>query len=192
MGRLAAHLDPQGEHALRLHPDVEVGRLAGDREVADVALFDEVVGAPRLRLVGLLVRDAEEVHPHRRLAGELTHREHHAGEPALHVVGAAAVEAVAVEPGLVLALEAGDHVEVTVEDDRGAALPSHGRGDHGEAVVRPVLDFDVIRLEPALHEPGGRPDAVQGRGVVRDEPLGEGLLLHRREDIGGIGLGRHR
>ena len=41
----AAHLDAHREHALGLDADVQVGRLAGDREVADVALLDEVVGA---------------------------------------------------------------------------------------------------------------------------------------------------
>ena len=45
---LAAHLDAQREHALGLDADVQVGGLAGDREVADVALFDEVVGAARV------------------------------------------------------------------------------------------------------------------------------------------------
>jgi hypothetical protein len=43
---------------------VHVGRLAGDGEIADVALLDEVVGAALLDLLGLLVRDADEVHAH--------------------------------------------------------------------------------------------------------------------------------
>ena len=34
VGGRAAHLEPHREHALRLHADVQVGRLAGDREVA--------------------------------------------------------------------------------------------------------------------------------------------------------------
>src|SRR5437764_2393173 len=57
----AAHLYADGEDALRLYADSEVGRLAGDREVAQVALRHDVVRPAVLRLVRLLVRHAHEV-----------------------------------------------------------------------------------------------------------------------------------
>jgi hypothetical protein len=65
-----------------------------------------------------------------------------------------------------------------VEDDRGAGLGPDGGGDHREVVVLAVLDRDVVRFEPALHEAGARTDAVELRGVVRDEALGQGAFLH--------------
>ena len=95
-------LDPHREHALGLDADVQVGGLAGDREVADVALLDEVVGAALLDLLGLLVGDADEVHAHALLRGQVVERAHHRREAALHVVGAAAVEAVALDARLEL------------------------------------------------------------------------------------------
>src|SRR3954447_22001987 len=57
----ARHLDAHRQHALRLDADVKVGGLPCDREVPGVALGDEVVRAAVVRLVGFLVRDAEEV-----------------------------------------------------------------------------------------------------------------------------------
>jgi hypothetical protein len=50
-----------------------------------------------------------------------------------------------------------------------------------------VLGLDVARLEPALDEAGGCLDALEGGRVVGDEPLGERLLVHAREDNGDIG-----
>src|SRR4029450_13789698 len=63
--RRAGHLDAHREHALRLNADVEVRGLAGDREVADVALPHEVVRAAILDLLGLLLRHARQVAAHR-------------------------------------------------------------------------------------------------------------------------------
>ena len=51
---------PDREHALGLDPDVHVGGLAGDREVADEALLDELVRAALDLLLGLLVGDDPE------------------------------------------------------------------------------------------------------------------------------------
>ena len=61
-----ADLEPQRQHALGLDPDVQVGRLAGDREVADEAAVDQVVAAALGLLLGLLVADDPEPHPHPR------------------------------------------------------------------------------------------------------------------------------
>ena len=78
---------------------MHVGRLAGDREVAEVALLDQVVRPALLELLGLLVGHAHEVHAHAVLGGEVVQRQHHPGEPTLHVVGATPEQAVAVEAG---------------------------------------------------------------------------------------------
>ena len=40
MSGTAGDLDPHRQHALRLDPDVHVGRLTGDREVTRVAAID--------------------------------------------------------------------------------------------------------------------------------------------------------
>jgi hypothetical protein len=178
VGGLAGDLEPHREHALRLHPDPQVRRLAGDREVARVALFDDVVRPPRERLVRLLVRHADEVHAHVRLGGQVADRAHHPREPALHVVGAAADQPVAVDARLELLGAAGDHVEVAVEDDRDALGRADRGGEHRQAVVGLAAHLDVVRLEPSLDEAGRGPRPVELGGVVGDEALGEGAFLH--------------
>ena len=45
MGRRPPHLEPQRQHPLGLDPDVQIGRLAGDREVADEPALDQSVAA---------------------------------------------------------------------------------------------------------------------------------------------------
>src|SRR5215218_26124 len=179
----AVNLDPHREHALRLDADVEVGRLAGDREVTDVALLDDVVrGALALLLVGLLVRHADEVDLDGVLAGEPAGGGHHRREAALHVVGAAPVEAVAVDARLELLRVAGDDVDVAVQDHRRAFLRSHGRREHGPSVVQLAGHLDVVRLEPPLGEGRGSVHALEGRRVVGDQALGEGALVHPGQD----------
>ena len=64
VGGDAAHLQPQRQHPLGLDPDVQVGRLAGDREVADEAAVDQMVAAALDLLLGLLVADDPQPHPH--------------------------------------------------------------------------------------------------------------------------------
>ena len=53
------------QHALGLDADVQVGRLAGEREVGPQALGDERVGGSPCHVVGLLVGHAHEPHAHR-------------------------------------------------------------------------------------------------------------------------------
>jgi len=60
VGGRPPHLQAQRQHPLRLDPDVQIGRLAGDREVAGEAAVDEVVGAALGLLLGLLVADDPE------------------------------------------------------------------------------------------------------------------------------------
>ena len=90
MGGLAGDLEAHGKHALGLNAYAQVGGLSGDREVTHVALFDEVVGAPVVLLLGLLVGDAHEVHTDGVLRGQVAGGAHHRRQAALHVVGAAA------------------------------------------------------------------------------------------------------
>ena len=156
----ARHLEPHRQHALRLHADVQVGRLAGDREVAGVAVLDQELGAAVDLLLGLLVRDDREDDAHARLVAQLLERAHHRRERALHVVGAAAVEPVALDPRRELLLPGGDDVEVAVQDDRRAVLRARPPPPAPAARGLELLDRDVARLEPALYEPGGPPDAV--------------------------------
>jgi O-antigen/teichoic acid export membrane protein len=122
------------------------------------------------------------VQPNAVLLGQLADRAHHRREAALHVVCAAPVQAVALDPRHELLGPAGDDVDVSVEDHGGALGRADGRRQHRHAVVDPVLDVDLARLEPTLHESGSRVDALRSGGVVGDQPLGEGPFLHAGED----------
>ena len=94
------------EHALRLDADVQLGRLAGDREVGAAELLaDEPVRRAVLDVLGLLVRDADEAHAHGVLRGGVVDGAHHRRERALHVVGAAPDQPVALDTRLELLLE---------------------------------------------------------------------------------------
>jgi len=158
----AVHLDAQGEHALGLDADAQVGRLAGDREVAHVALRHNVVRAAVEWLIRLLVGYADEVDPDGGLGGELPDGAHHRREAALHVVGAAADQAVAVDARLELAGPPGHDVDVAVEDDRRTVRGADRGGEDRQAAGRDVLHVDLVRLQPALDEAGGRLDPVDG------------------------------
>ena len=181
--RLAADLDPQRQHALGLDADVQVGRLPGDREIARVALFDQVVGAPLGRRVGLLVGrrrrsarargSARPARPPRtssrpgrpscrRRRARTGGRRRCAGRTAPGVPGTTSTWP----------------WKITV----GPVGRADGGSQHRHAVVDAVLDVDVARLEPALDEAGGRLDALHGGGVVGDQPLAECTFLHPRED----------
>ena len=114
-------LDAAREHALGLDADVQVGRLAGDREVAAEAALARVVGRARVDVLGLLVGRAQEAHAHAVLLGEVAQRAHHRRQAALHVVGAAADQPVALDARRELLRVARHDVEVAVEDERRAA-----------------------------------------------------------------------
>ena len=182
VGGRPGHLDPGREHALRLHADVEVGRLAGQREVRAQALGDQGVGRAVVDVLGLLVGDAQERHPDLVLLGRLADGAHDRRERALHVVGAAADEAVALDARLELALAGGHDVKVAVED-HGRPLAGADVGhDDREAVEVALAHLDVARLEPALDERGRRAQRLGLRRVVPHEALCEDPLIHVPED----------
>ena len=96
----------------------------------------------------------------RVLVGEVAQRAHHRREPALHVVGAAPVQAVALDARRELLRLAGHDVQVAVEDQRrrrGARADVGGQ--HRQLAEDAVVDVDLARLEPALDEPRARADA---------------------------------
>jgi hypothetical protein len=191
VGGAAADDDPAGEHALGLDADVQAGRLAGDREVADEALTHHLVRGAHVEVLGLLVRRAQEAHAHARTGADVVQRAHHGRQRALHVVGAAPDQAVALEAGLELLRMAGHDVEVAVEDDRGrVARPDRGRQDR-QTVEVVVLDIDLAGLEPALDEARRRAQSVDVRGVIGDQALGQGAFVHRVQASGqACGSGR--
>jgi hypothetical protein len=55
VGGLAGDFDPHGEDTFGLNADVHVRGLAGDGEVADVTLLDQVVRAALLEVLGLFI-----------------------------------------------------------------------------------------------------------------------------------------
>ena len=100
--RAALEHEAQRQHALRLHADLHVGRLAGDREVADVAVLDEPVrAAVSVSSDSSSATQTKWTRTSLR-SRHLAERAHHRREPALHVVGAAAEQAVAVDARLEL------------------------------------------------------------------------------------------
>ena len=107
-------------------------------------------------------------------------REHQGGECALHVVGAAPEEAVALEARLELFLVSGDHVEVPVEQNRvGRVLRPRVGDQDGELPHRQLVDLDVACLEPAAYETRAELDALCVRAVEAHELLGQQSLIHR-------------
>ena len=113
---------------------------------------------------------------------QVVQRAHHGREAALHVVGAAAVEAVPVDARRELLGAPGHHVEVAVSTIVGPPLGSDAGGQQRPAVVNRARHLHVTRLEPALHEAGGALHALQG-GRVGEQALGERLLIHPRARI---------
>lgn len=177
--RRAADGDSQREHPLGLHPDVKIGGLAGDREVAAVAALDQNIGAADPHRLRLLVGDAEEAHLHALFVAQIAQRAHHRRESRLHVVGATTDKRVALDARLELTGLAGDDVDVAVEDQHRTA-PLGARDDHGEAGDFHLLDLEAVGLEPALDEADAGRDPLGARGVVRHQALGEVVLVHAR------------
>ena len=94
---------------------------------------------------------------HAVLVAQVLQRAHHRGQAALHVIGAAALEPVALDARRELLRPRRDDVVVAVEHQRRPVRrPDLGRQreDVAELVVG---DRDVARLEPALDESGGAP-----------------------------------
>ena len=174
----AGDLQAHREHALGLDADVQVGGLAGEREVGGEPFLDEDVGRAPRDVLGLLVGDADELHAHLVLCGDVAQRAHHGRERALHVVGAAADQPVALDARRELTLARGHDVEVAVQHHRRA----RGRPDLGEDDRQPVVvaavDLQLARLQPALDEAGSRAQTFARRGVVGDQALGEDVLVH--------------
>ena len=104
---------------------------------------------------------------------------HHRRQAALHVVGAAADQPVALDARRELARVRGHDVEVAVEDHAGAV----GRADvgqhHRQTAELAPRHRNLTRLEPALDEADRGAQAVAGGRVVGDEPLGQDPFVHR-------------
>jgi hypothetical protein len=170
---------------------VEVRRLAGDREVGVVTQLDEEIGRAVRLLLGFLVRNHHEDDAHVGLVPELLDRAHHRRQPALHVVGAAPVEAVALDPRSELLCVRRHHVDVTMEGDGRAVLRTDDRCQHRKALVLELVDLDVARLEPAPHELRRALDPRRARRVIGDQLLGQRLLV-QRHGPDRSGLAGHR
>ena len=110
------------------------------------------------------------------LALHVLERAHHRGQPALHVVGAAADQPIPFHARLKLLRLGGHHVEMAVEDDARAVVRLGGRSDlrhqDGQAVVIVVAHLDVAGFEPPLDESCRRDDLLGAGGVVGNQALG--------------------
>ena len=115
-------LDPHRQHALGLDSDVQVGRLAGDREVAAEAAPHDCVAGAYVQLLGLFVGNADQPDADAVLTLEVLERAHHPREPALHVIRTAAEQPVALHTRLELLRPPRNDIEVPVEDHAGPTL----------------------------------------------------------------------
>ena len=115
----------------------------------------------------------------RVLARDVDERAHHRREAALHVVGAAADEPVALDPRRELLVVRRDDVDVAVQDHGRADRRADRGEDDGQAVEVAHLVLDLVRSEPPLDEGRCVAHTVRGGGVVRHQPLREGALVHR-------------
>jgi len=102
-----------------------------------------LVRGAQIDVLGLLVGHAQEAHADALVARHVVEGEHHRRQPALHVVGPAAVQAVALHAGRELLGMPGDDVKVTVEDDRRPLGRTDGRREHRQLAERVVLDVDL-------------------------------------------------
>ncbi len=147
-------------------------------------LRDEVLAAALGLLLGLLVADDAEPHPDLLGLAQRGGDEQHRRQRPLHVVGAAPVEAVALQPRVELPGAAGNDVEVALQDDRRHPLARADLGpDHGQSPDLVALGLDPARLEPSLDEAGSLGDRLGLGGLVADQPLGERdeLVAHPAE-----------
>ena len=78
--------------------------------------------------------------------------EQHHRQGALHVIGAAAEQAVSVDLRLELVPAARDHVHVAVEHQRRDILGPHLRRGHRQPARLGLCRLDVVRLQPAADE----------------------------------------
>ena len=118
-------------------------------------------------------------HPHGLLLAQVVQQQHHHRQRALHVVGAAAVEAVALQARAEHLIGARDHVDVAVQDE-GRRIGGADLGHrHRQAAGGDLLGVDVARLEPAADELRGTAEPLRGGGVERDQALGQGDFVHQ-------------
>ena len=155
MGSPTVDAQAHRDDALGGDADMHVGRLAGDREVADEALGDQQLAPALDLLLRLLIRDDPEPHPNGVLLAEVGSRQQQAGEGALHVVGAPAEQPVPFEPGLELLGPPGDDVDVAMQKHgrRGRLRADLGQR-HRQVPAGDLAGLDVAGVEPALDEPG--------------------------------------
>ena len=135
---------------------------------------DQLIAAPFGALLGLLVADDPEPHPHRVLVAQRRRHQHHRRDRALHVIGAAPVEPVALEPRLELVAMGGDDVDMALEHHRRRVRPAADLGlQHRQPPHGFPLGLDVPCRQPGFDEPGALDDRRRLSGPVGDQALGE-------------------
>ena len=168
----SGRLDVEGEPAAVGDAETLVGRLGDDRRVGAPAR-EQGLGADARRL---LVDDGGDDH----VAAQSTPCALGAGardrrEARLHVVGAAAVEPSALDPGgqAAVRLEQPDRVQMAVEQQRPAAAAAPRDADH----VRPSgSDLHDLDLQPRALEPLGEHAGDRGlAAAVRRERRVDGV-----------------
>lgn len=166
MGAAAGHGDAKVEDALGLHPDVEVGGLAGYEKIAGVTLLYQKLGPAFAEMLTLLIGDYEKLHRNAATeVAEILQGVHHGRKRAFHIVDAAAVELAALLDGLELLLLRRDHIHMTVEQDTRLSASPYSDGEGGEIAVQTSAAV-AERLKPPGLEPAA--DEVQsGLGRLR-------------------------
>ena len=141
------------------------------------------VGRALVELLGLLVGHADEPHADRVLVVDVLQRAHHRRQAALHVVGAAADQPVALDPRLELLGSPGTTSRWPWKTTQGAS------GRAAARLRRPARAARCDRgraprsrgIRATLDESCGGDEIVGPRGVVADQPLGQVALVdHQR------------
>ena len=156
MGGAAVNDDAVPAEALVRDSDSDLlaGRLRHDGRIGN----HHPGGGLRAGRGELLVADGGDHHVAGQVAAERTCGRHHdRGEAGLHVVGPAAVEAIAVDAGpkwIGHPVDA-DDVHVRIQEQRAAAAAAAGARDHIRAAGLDVgdLDLQTALFEPAADEP---------------------------------------
>ena len=147
----------------------------------------DCVGRALIELLGLLIGNADESDVNSLLAFDVLQRAHHRGQSALHVVGTAADQPIAIDHGLELLSPPRYNVEMSVQDharDTGRPGGTDLREQHRQPVVIMAVHLDVAGFEPSLHKSCGGDKLFRARGVIRDQPLRQDSLVQHRPRIG--------
>ena len=160
----------------------------------DEAAVDQMVAAALVPLLGLLVADDPEPHPHPVLLAHRRGDDQHRRDRPLHVVGAPPVEPIPLDPRLELLRMRRHHVEVPWSTTVGASSRARPRPS-APAAPAPLRAPPRSLAPPATPSQTPRlPNRLRIAGLIGDQPLGESyeLVTHNSPKRASGDPGRRR